>query len=132
MWQGNNDTSGGKPFNSAEDRLFSTAMALNALLDTWTLNGGSCRRQWMSNTPSAVKNVVNMAVSWLNTFILDGTYLPGNPRDPFTKHGNFHMTTRTIILTIEINRKRLFLGIYEGYEHWTVVLSRQQNRRYAW
>jgi hypothetical protein len=75
---GDNDTSDGKPLNSAEDRLFSTAMAMNALLDTWTQNGGSCQRKWLANTPSDVQNVVNMAASWLNTFILGNKYLPEN------------------------------------------------------
>ena len=75
--QGDNDTSDGKPLNSAEDRLFSTAMAMNALLDTWTQNNGSCQRKWLANTPSDVQNVVNMAASWLNTFILGNKYLPG-------------------------------------------------------
>lgn len=66
--------------NYAEDRLFSTSMAINALIDTWTttLSNNSSKRLWIGQTPPEVKTSVIRAVNWLNHFILREDYLPEN------------------------------------------------------
>jgi len=77
---GNNDTDNGKSVNYAEDRLFSTSMAINALIDTWTttVSSNNPKRLWLPQTPSTVKNAVIRAVNWLNHFVLRDDYLPEN------------------------------------------------------
>jgi len=61
----------GKPAPHYDDRLFSTSVAVNALLDTWTETIPSCVRQWRSDTPTQVIKTVVGAVSWLHTYIMD-------------------------------------------------------------
>uniref|UniRef100_A0A6B2L060 Uncharacterized protein n=1 Tax=Arcella intermedia TaxID=1963864 RepID=A0A6B2L060_9EUKA len=75
---GNNDTINGKVEKAGEDRLYSTAIALNALMDIWTIPTDSCKRQWQPNTPQSVITVTSRAAAFLNTFILKDTYLPEN------------------------------------------------------
>jgi len=58
---GNNDKDLiGKPKNNADDRIFSTSMAVNFLIDTWTAYG-----KWHHNTPKAVINTVKSCISFL-------------------------------------------------------------------
>jgi len=81
---GDNDTDiFGKPLNRGEDRLFSTSVAINALLDTWSYMNGSTNagiiiRKWRPNTPNNVRQIITNAVNWLNSNILTNNYEPEN------------------------------------------------------
>ena len=59
----------GKKENSAEDRLCSTAVAVNALLYTWTEN-----QKLLPNTPQKVRTVINNASQWLVKHALSDKY----------------------------------------------------------
>lgn len=53
---GDNDTNiFGTRENYAEDRLFTTAVAINALIDTWTYESSTCKREWISGTQKRSK-----------------------------------------------------------------------------
>eukprot|EP00906_Rhabdomonas_costata_P022301 RCo032227 len=65
---GNGDTDvSGKPLPNYEDRVFSTAVAANALYDTWTLLEGSGGRglRWRQDTPPAVQRALSQAITFL-------------------------------------------------------------------
>ena len=58
----------GRPQPGHEDRYFTTAVALEALLGTWTLRDASphgLRRAWLPDTPPAVRSAVAGAVDWV-------------------------------------------------------------------
>ncbi|KAL8564292.1 hypothetical protein ACOMHN_050903 [Nucella lapillus] len=62
-----------------EDRLFTTSMAINALLSTWTLFDDANRTlTWKDDTPSVVRTTVEKSVRFLDTYILADTYKPWN------------------------------------------------------
>ncbi|XP_076463625.1 uncharacterized protein LOC143295856 isoform X2 [Babylonia areolata] len=62
-----------------EDRLFTTSMAVNALLSTWTLfDDVSHTLRWKDNTPAEVLTTVEQSVRFLDTYILKDTYRPWN------------------------------------------------------
>ena len=63
----------GKPENSAQDRIFSTAMAVNILLYTWMTND-----TLLPDTPATVKGIVDKASQWLIKNTLSGKYKPWN------------------------------------------------------
>ncbi|KAK3583466.1 hypothetical protein CHS0354_025598 [Potamilus streckersoni] len=63
----------------AEDRIFSTAMAVNSLIYTWTIFDGKDRHLvWDIDTPDRVKTMTARAVDWLNIHTLLGEYKPWN------------------------------------------------------
>ncbi|XP_076465682.1 uncharacterized protein LOC143297295 [Babylonia areolata] len=63
----------------AEDRLYTTTMAVNALLTTWTLTNTTSKTvTWRPGTPQEVKDTTSKAVKWLNTHILGLKYKPWN------------------------------------------------------
>jgi hypothetical protein len=64
---GDNDTDiFGRPLNRGEDRIFSTAVATSALLDTWTIAlPGKCMRSWRASTPANVQRTITLAGNWL-------------------------------------------------------------------
>nr|KAG5712874.1 hypothetical protein BaRGS_007471 [Batillaria attramentaria] len=63
----------------AEDRLYTTTMAANALLTTWTLFDPTTRTgHWKEATPPEVKTTVDKCVRWLSRYILHVTYKPWN------------------------------------------------------
>ncbi|XP_019646980.1 PREDICTED: uncharacterized protein LOC109487423 [Branchiostoma belcheri] len=69
----------GRPKIHGEDRIFSTAQAVNTLLATWTVfNRTSQRLSWINETPADVKTLVSQAVSWLEKNTLSGRYKPYN------------------------------------------------------
>ncbi|XP_061197673.1 uncharacterized protein LOC133205806 [Saccostrea echinata] len=69
----------GNPVKYGEDRLFTTSMAINALITTWTYyNDKTGHLHWDENTPSDVKKVVAASVNFLNTYILGEEYKPWN------------------------------------------------------
>lgn len=71
LGDGDTDPTTHQPY--AEDRLFSTAVAVNALLNIWT-----DQHQWLSNTPDAVKTDVSSAVAFLKSNILTTHYRKDN------------------------------------------------------
>jgi hypothetical protein len=53
-----------------EDRVFSTAMTVNALIDIWSVKSrpeknGRSQLKWEKDTPMRVRNTIATAVSWL-------------------------------------------------------------------
>jgi len=53
-------------FENGSDRVYSSSVAINALLDTWTVKAQpEAGLVWMPNTPSEVKAVVRKGVRWL-------------------------------------------------------------------
>jgi len=55
----------GEPNPHPDDRMFSTAVALNALYDSWTEETSFCKRSWVINTPQSVLTTVAGAIRWL-------------------------------------------------------------------
>jgi len=68
----------GNPAPTYEDRLFTTAITANALLDMWTTASSSCVAVWRSDVPSTVQTAVDGATSFLGDEILGEDYLPSN------------------------------------------------------
>ena len=54
-----------------EDRICTTAMAFNALLYSWTVDG-----RFISNTPPAVMDVLSRAGQWLAQNVFSGKFEP--------------------------------------------------------
>ncbi|KAL5005812.1 hypothetical protein ScPMuIL_016970 [Solemya velum] len=77
---GNGDTSWtGKPLIRGEDRIFTTSMAVNALITMWTVFDDSTRKLvWDEFTPLLVKDTVMKSVNWLNANVFSGRYRPWN------------------------------------------------------
>ncbi|KAK3776404.1 hypothetical protein RRG08_023757 [Elysia crispata] len=75
---GNGDlTSSGKPLNRGEDRIFTTAMAVNALIYTWTEYDKSTKKSsWKAGTSDIVKQVVDGSAQWLYKHATSGHYEP--------------------------------------------------------
>ncbi|XP_033099999.1 uncharacterized protein LOC117103538 [Anneissia japonica] len=75
---GNGDTDfSGAPMKRGEDRLFSTSMAINFYIATWAVQDKTTGKlYWTEGTPNDIKEVVEKAVKWLNTYILEDTYKP--------------------------------------------------------
>ena len=77
---------------TGEDRLFSTALAINMLIDTWT-NYSNNSINWRYDTPLDVKNMVEKAIEFINDEILEENYekenaffsgsFKGNSSDPY-------------------------------------------------
>ena len=63
----------GKPVNHGQDRIFSTAVAVNVLLYTW-MKGDTL----LPETPVAVRETVDKAAQWLIKNSLSGKYKPWN------------------------------------------------------
>jgi len=62
-----------------EDRLYTTTMAVNALLTTWTLaNATTGHVTWRTGTPDAVKVTAEKCTRWLSKNILGVDYKPWN------------------------------------------------------
>ncbi|KAK3105355.1 hypothetical protein FSP39_023292 [Pinctada imbricata] len=68
-----------KSIRFGEDRLYTTGMAINALITTWTYyDDNTGHLHWHSDTPDGVKKTVSAAVTFLNQHILSGEYEPWN------------------------------------------------------
>lgn len=63
----------GNAIKYAEDRLFTTSMAVNTLINIWTSTEGDTLA-FLNNTPSSVNETIQQSVKWLNDNIL-GTHL---------------------------------------------------------
>ena len=62
-----------------EDRLFTTAMSINALVSTWTVFDDVTKKLvWETETPEKVKLTVGKAAEFLNKYILGRNYRPWN------------------------------------------------------
>eukprot|EP01132_Coremiostelium_polycephalum_P006677 gene6677-8261_t len=97
---GNADTVNGSRVKYGEDRFFSTALAINSLIDTWTVPYGlGNKRIWKSNTPFQVRSIVKSSIEYLNRNILIDpvrtsgpffNFFPNTPEnDPFRYPSNF-------------------------------------------
>jgi len=86
---GDGDYIDGEPVIEAEDRLFSTAISLNALLDIWTEPTPLCNRSWIPSTPSSVKSTVQMAVAFLEEYVVGFEYAKENCFFSGSVKGNF-------------------------------------------
>uniref|UniRef100_A0A0B7B8E5 Uncharacterized protein n=1 Tax=Arion vulgaris TaxID=1028688 RepID=A0A0B7B8E5_9EUPU len=77
---GNGDlTADNKPIIRGEDRIFTTAMAANALMYTWlTFDPVSRKSHWKNGTPESVKDIVDGCVLWLVKNTLEGKFKPWN------------------------------------------------------
>jgi len=68
-----------KTLNRAEDRMFTTSMAANALLYTWTTVNETTREvRWRPKTPEIVKRTVKGMVDWLTANVLGEDFDPSN------------------------------------------------------
>ncbi|KAL4240066.1 hypothetical protein ACF0H5_000860 [Mactra antiquata] len=63
--------------NKAEDRIFTTAVSVNALINVWTVwNDESLL--WQSDTPDHIKETISEMVKWINENVLSERYKPWN------------------------------------------------------
>ncbi|KAK3762468.1 hypothetical protein RRG08_009856 [Elysia crispata] len=63
---------------TGEDRIFSTAMALNVLINSWTrLDETKQALKWVADTPQNVKMTASRATLWLTHNTFGGKYKPG-------------------------------------------------------
>lgn len=77
---GNGDiTKDNKTLERAEDRIFTTAMATNALLYTWMRYNSTINQyQWKTNVPATVVNTIRSSIDWLRYNVLGLNYDPWN------------------------------------------------------
>lgn len=77
---GNGDMSSlNKTIERGEDRIFTTSMAVNALMTTWTIYDPAKRQlTWVKDVPAKVVDVVKRGVSWLYRNVLSGRFRPWN------------------------------------------------------
>eukprot|EP01132_Coremiostelium_polycephalum_P006678 gene6678-8262_t len=91
---GNADTVNGSKIKYSEDRFFSTALAINSLIDIWTVpirsDVKSIKRKWKENTPIDVKLIVDLSIEYLKKNILkdivksSGPFFTFSPNTPET------------------------------------------------
>ncbi|KAJ5077229.1 hypothetical protein M0811_00549 [Anaeramoeba ignava] len=75
---GDNDTNLiGKHVNNAEDRIFTTSIAMNALIDTWTIRN-DYKYTWRQETPEYIKDIIQKGINWLVKYSISSTYKPEN------------------------------------------------------
>ncbi|XP_062613043.1 uncharacterized protein LOC134274823 [Saccostrea cucullata] len=68
-----------KTIKRGEDRIFTTSMAINALLTTWTSYDIARKRlTWVKGVPTKVVDVVKRAVQWMCRNVLSRKYRPWN------------------------------------------------------
>ncbi|XP_056009865.1 uncharacterized protein LOC125650247 isoform X2 [Ostrea edulis] len=67
----------GESIRNGEDRLFTTSMAVNTLINVWTefSNG---RLVFLNDTPNSVNHTIQQSVKWLNANILETHLKPWN------------------------------------------------------
>lgn len=64
-----------KTIERGEDRIFTTSMALNALMTTWTIYDPARKRlTWIKDVPGKVVDVVEKGVTWLYRNVLSGRF----------------------------------------------------------
>ncbi|XP_067658558.1 uncharacterized protein [Haliotis asinina] len=92
--------------NNADDRIFTTSMALNALLTTWTTQDQNTEKViWDKDTPDNVKTAVDKIVTWLYYFGFKDGFEPWNA---FFSGSYKGLTTDTFLYPM--NRLELFNG----------------------
>ncbi|KAJ5073806.1 hypothetical protein M0811_08370 [Anaeramoeba ignava] len=75
---GVNDTYfNGKYVNNAEDRIFTTSMAINTLIDTWTIRK-NYKYSWRKETPDHIKKIIEKGINWLVKYSLSSKFKPEN------------------------------------------------------
>ncbi|KAK6167741.1 hypothetical protein SNE40_021702 [Patella caerulea] len=68
-----------KSKNDAEDRIFTTTMALNTLLTTWTVQAkDNTTLSWQKDKPANVITTVDKGINWLLRYALSDQYKPWN------------------------------------------------------
>ncbi|GFR98165.1 hypothetical protein ElyMa_002763500 [Elysia marginata] len=79
-FMGNADTDiFGRPVKNYEDRMFSTAMAANALLYTWTIfDPNTGKAHYRPEIPLKVQFLITGTINWLSEYTLSGKYKPWN------------------------------------------------------
>ncbi|CAL1546336.1 unnamed protein product [Lymnaea stagnalis] len=74
-----------KPLVRSEDRIFTTAMAANALICTWAVYDDDARTtHWKEGVSEDVKGTITGCISWLTAYALDRSYEPWNAVFSFT------------------------------------------------
>ncbi|XP_046550650.1 uncharacterized protein LOC124260389 [Haliotis rubra] len=95
-----------KSVNNAEDRIFTSSMALNALLTIWaTEDQHTGQIIWDKDTPSLVQDTVQKIVTWLYLNSYGGSYKPWNA---FFSGSNKGATTSPAMYPV--NRIEMFNG----------------------
>ncbi|XP_067658557.1 uncharacterized protein [Haliotis asinina] len=95
-----------KSVNNAEDRIFTSSMALNALLTIWAFEDQHTGQIiWDKDTPSLVQDTVKKIVTWLYLNSYGGKYKPWNA---FFSGSNKGATTSPAMYPL--NRIELFNG----------------------
>ena len=125
---GSNDTT-----PTGEDRLFSTSLAINMLIDTWT-NHSNGSIFWRDDVPSKVVETVVKAIEFLNDEILEDNFAKenaffsasykGNSTDFFAYPRNeFGYINGSAINSTDFDFSKVYLGV-KGvvdeavYEQW--------------
>ncbi|RUS88488.1 hypothetical protein EGW08_003746 [Elysia chlorotica] len=68
----------GASIKTGEDRIFSTGMALNVLINSWTsFDSKRGTLKWVTGTPHTVKLTVSRTAAWLTQNTFSGKYRPG-------------------------------------------------------
>ncbi|XP_071111866.1 uncharacterized protein [Haliotis cracherodii] len=105
---GGGDTTYDNKSNNAEDRIFTSSMALNAFMTIWTTEDQHTGKLiWDKDTPALVQDTVKKIVTWLylNSYMYGGEYKPWNA---FFSGSNKGETTSPA--TYPVNRIELFNG----------------------
>jgi len=118
---------------TGEDRLFSTTLAINMLIDTW-VNHTNGTIQWRDDVPVEVKKIVQKAVEFVNDEILEDNYgkdnaffsasYKGNSTDFFAYPRNeFGYINGSAINSTDIDFSQIYLGVKgivdeQTYEQW--------------
>ena len=81
---GLNDSVFGQPEQNEDDALFSTAQAVNVLINTWTTQNPATRQlEWKSAASDEVKALVASSVAWLTDNIVASRPLKYRPLNAF-------------------------------------------------
>lgn len=95
-----------------QDRLFTTGMAINALLSTWTtFDDESGKLYWQKDTPRDVKDAVMKAANFVNKNVFSLSYQPWNAFFSGSVKGS---TTRTNYPVNREESKEMYLRGVEG------------------
>jgi hypothetical protein len=103
----------GAPIPKYEDRVFSTCVALNALIDMWTtssFDGNTRSISWDKSTPRSVKQVINSGISWIldqsHNFAKENVFFSGSVKSELSLPFYFPQNVfREINSTIDLGCK---------------------------
>ncbi|CEM38725.1 unnamed protein product [Vitrella brassicaformis CCMP3155] len=140
----------GRPRPKCEDRIFSTAQAINTLLNIWTYptaapgegkeaTGKFGPLKWRSDTPAKVVSIVGESCGWLRRYTFSGAFPTGNAffsgsmkgitTVPFFYPTNFYMAPNGTIYDVNTTHILRFLwgstlavsGIIPKHEYEVMV-----------